>query len=323
MNEFEKVLDFYIKANNNKRDICIKRNNKRDYSYAELTVIGALYALSLESESRTPMFIDYDKIIRMIFASTMRYYANDLKNVQYYKNLYKELENDNSNEAIVANDILDRIFNDIDYFENPIYDYENYVKKSLKLQNTIRKGHIYWKVNDERLESILEHIYGCCILVMGYESEYKMSLDYNELIKMLLVHETEEIEIGDLTEWDINSNDKKELGKIAVDKVLSELKSGKRIKSLIDEFNSKETVLSHYAYLIDKIEYDLQVKIYDLDNKYNFNNIPNNNVTISNKVKEIIDNGAKSVFDIHYEYDKNKFENTRSMRRLLEESKKL
>ena len=41
--------------------------------------------------------------------------------------------------------------------------YNNY----LTLRNKIRQGHIYWGAKGERLESILEHIYGCVVILLG------------------------------------------------------------------------------------------------------------------------------------------------------------
>ena len=65
----------------------------------------------------------------------------------------------------------------------------------------------------------------------------------------------------------------------------------------------------------------MQVKAYDDSKMYDFNNYPRNVVTESDSVQKIINNGAKSVFDVHYEYDKTKFSLLPCTRRILEETK--
>ena len=54
-----------------------------------------------------------------------------------------------------------------------------------------------------------------------------------------------------------------------------------------------------------------------------FNNVPSNVVTNSSSVRSIIEKGADSVFDVHYEYDKSKYTKMPCFRRILEETKKL
>ena len=138
---------------------------------------------------------------------------------------------------------------------------------------------------------------------------------------MLLLHETEEIKIGDLTEWDISKEEKEVKGKMAVNELLSELEGKEELLSLIDEFNDKKTIESSYANLIDKLEYDMQVKVYELEGRYDFEHYPDNVVTRSKRVQDIINYGAGSVFNVHYEYDKERYYPIPCMRRILEETK--
>ena len=140
---------------------------------------------------------------------------------------------------------------------------------------------------------------------------------------MLIIHETGEIIIGDITEWDMPKEEKERIEREAVVKLLSKLPNGEELIKLLDEFNRHMSLESEYAYLIDKIEYDMQVKMYDRDHKYDFNNVPSNVVTNSSSVRSIIEKGADSVFDVHYEYDKSKYTKMPCFRRILEETKKL
>ena len=49
----------------------------------------------------------------------------------------------------------------------------------------------------EGYENVLDHIYGTLLLALGIQSEYKYCLDYEKLFSTLLLHETDEIVLGD------------------------------------------------------------------------------------------------------------------------------
>ena len=287
-NSSKNVLNFYIDTNKNK-EIEIDEHLDRNYSVAEKTIMLCLNELLVDE--------DCTNKIRYLFLSSLSSSLSCLTKKEEYKSFLNSY-------IFIPNNINDK------------ETYNNY----LLLREKIRQGHIYWGASGKRLESILEHIYGCIALIIGIESEFSYKLDYDKIIKMLLLHETEEIIIGDLTEWDISKEEKEVIGKNAVKKILNQRK---KLIDLIDEFNAKSTIESKYANLCDKLEYDMQVKVYELEGRYDFNNYPNNVVTQSDRVKTIIDAGAKSVFDVHYEYDKSRYSSVPCMKMILEETKKL
>ena len=287
-NSSKNILNFYFEANKNK-ELEIDEHLDRNYSVAERTIMLCLNELLIDEEC--------DDKIRYLFLSSLGGSLSYLTKKEEYKSFLNSY-------IFIPNNIKDK------------ETYNNY----LSLRKKIRQGHIYWGASGKRLESILEHIYGCIALIIGIESEFGYKLDYDKIIKMLLLHETEEIIIGDLTEWDISKEEKEVIGKNAVKKLLNQRK---KLIDLIDEFNAKSTIESKYANLCDKLEYDMQVKVYELEGRYDFNNYPNNVVTQSDRVKTIIDAGAKSVFDVHYEYDKSRYSDVPCMKMILEETKKL
>ena len=63
--------------------------------------------------------------------------------------------------------------------------------------------------------------------------------------------------------------------------------------------------------------------MYELYGRYDFEHRPQNVVTTSSSVRNIIDRGANTVFDVHYEYDKSKFENNPYMKSIFELTKKM
>ena len=84
----------------------------------------------------------------------------------------------------------------------------NYYVLCNKLKYIIRTGWIDWKVNKNRLESVAEHIYGTQMLAIAMKSEYNYDIDIMKVIYMLAIHELGETIIGDLTQFQIEKEDK-------------------------------------------------------------------------------------------------------------------
>ena len=304
------ILDFYMKANRNKEKITSfyekKDPKEREYSIAEQTVLCCLDELLLNREDR-------DERIRYLILNSLIGKMNGIQKRIDYENYIM----DNKKQVESVSDINFRRSLSGKNASNNAFD------NFKKLRTIIRQGHIYWGAKGNRLESDLEHIYGCLVLIIGFESEYGFDLDYDRMIRMMLLHETEEIIMGDKTDWDITPEERVKLGKEAVQKTLSGLSNGEELLELVQEFEDKVTMEAQYCKLIDKIEYDMQVKVYDLEGRYDFAHYPDNVVTQSEVVQGIIQNGASNVFEVHYEYDKDKYGKIPSFKRILEETKNL
>ena len=132
-----------------------------------------------------------------------------------------------------------------------------------KLKSVIRTGWKDWHVNAERIESVAEHIYGVQMLAIAIQSEYQYNIDLNKVIMMLAVHELEEILIGDLTQFQISKAEKIIIGHKAVENVLGDLLYKDEIKNLILEFDERKSSEALFAHYCDKLECDLQSRIYD------------------------------------------------------------
>ena len=141
------------------------------------------------------------------------------------------------------------------------------------LKDIVRTGWQIWKVKKERVESIAEHIYGTQMLAIGMHSEFDYEgLDLKKVLMMLAVHELEEISIGDKCWYEISEGDKQAEGHKAIVKLLKDLASGQEIVDLILEFDAGETREAIFAYNCDKLECDLQAKIYDEEDRVDINN---------------------------------------------------
>ena len=145
-----------------------------------------------------------------------------------------------------------------------------------KLKDVIRTGWKDWKVKRKRIESVAEHIYGTQMLAIAIYSEYKYDLDIKKVILMLSLHELEEIEIGDLIPFEITKEDKKKIGKKAVEHIVKNLNIKEDIESIIDEFDARATKEALFAHHIDKLEANIQCKLYDEENCVDLNNQESN-----------------------------------------------
>ena len=132
-----------------------------------------------------------------------------------------------------------------------------------KLKNVIRTGWKNWNVERKRVECIAEHIFGVQSLAIAMWSQYEYDIDFKKVIFMLAVHELEEIIIGDLTQFDISREEKMKKGIVAVDKILEGMLKKNEIRALIVEFDERKTKESLFAFQCDKLECDIQCKLYD------------------------------------------------------------
>ena len=168
----------------------------------------------------------------------------------------------------------------------------NYYVICNRLKNVIRTGWKNWNVQRERIESVAEHIFGVQMLAIAMKSEYQYDVDIMKVIFMLAVHELGETIIGDLTQFQISKNDKEKLEHEAVNKILSGLLDGNQIEQLFLEFDEHNTKESIFAYQCDKLECDLQSKLYDEEGCVDLNKQDGNDTLKNQRVQELLKNGA-------------------------------
>ncbi len=135
-----------------------------------------------------------------------------------------------------------------------------------KLKNLVQSVWQDLGVSAERVESVAEHIFGVQMLAIAMYSEFGYKINLEKVLFMLAVHELEEILIGDLTPFESAYKDKEKLGHEAIRNVLKNLKYGKNIEKIILEFDAKQTQEAIFANQCDKLEADIQCKLYDENN---------------------------------------------------------
>lgn len=167
----------------------------------------------------------------------------------------------------------------------------NYYVLCNKLKNVIRTGWKDWNVKRERVESVAEHVYGVQMLAIAMKFEYQYDIDIMKVIFMLAIHELGETVIGDLTRFQISKEEKEIIEHKAVSKILKNLLDSKQIEELFLEFDARETKEAKFAYQCDKLECDLQCKLYDEEGCVDLNNQEGNNTINNKKVKELLESG--------------------------------
>ena len=190
-----------------------------------------------------------------------------------------------------------------------------------KLKYKIRSGwdKNHWNIKSDRIESIAEHVYGTCILAISLNSEFKLNLDMEKVLKMLVIHEIGEVLIGDITPFDnITPEEKQRIEHQAMQKVIGDLVNKDELFNLLLEFDTHITEESKFAYLCDKIEADIQAKFYqDMGYQHSLDDQENNVVFSNPVVDDMIKKGAKTPFDIWYEWDKSKYDNDEVFQKIL------
>ena len=179
-----------------------------------------------------------------------------------------------------------------------------------KLKDLIRKGWINWNVDKERVESVAEHIYSTQQLAIIMQKTYYYNIDLEKVIMMLAVHELEETIIGDLTQFEISKEEKNKIGHEAVEKITNLFGLNEPVQNLILEFDERKTDEAKFAYMCDKLECDLQCKLYDEENRVDLTR-EDNKALDNERVSKLLNEG-KSWSEMwleygrdHYTYDKN------------------
>jgi putative hydrolase of HD superfamily len=180
-----------------------------------------------------------------------------------------------------------------------------------KLKDVVRTGWLNWGVKRERVESVAEHVFGVQMLAIAMWSEFGYDVDIKKAITMIAVHETEEIFIGDLTPYDPKRADKSKNGHVAVAEIFGKLSNAKEIENLIYEFDERKSPEAKFAYFCDKLECDIQSKIYDEQHCIDMSNQETNPTIGNDRVRELMENGSSfsqlwmTIGKERYHYDDN------------------
>ena len=132
-----------------------------------------------------------------------------------------------------------------------------------RLKDVIRTGWIDFNVKKGKAESVAEHTYGVQMLAIAMYIEYKYVIDIKKVIYMIAIHDIGEALIGDLTDFNISKEAKEEKEHDAVHIILSKMLDAKKVEKLFIEFDEGKSPEAIFARNCDKLECDIQAKIYD------------------------------------------------------------
>ncbi len=171
-----------------------------------------------------------------------------------------------------------------------------------KLKDMLRQGAVQWKVDKPRLESIAEHIYGAIILAISLKDELNVEVNLDRVVKMLAVHELEELFIGDLTPLDnVDKNSLKADVRKKIAGILHKIVAKDEILSLVDEFNLVATLEAKFAKAMDKLECVLEFKKYVDLGQVDLTHLTQD--MLKNKtLKWFVDQGKYDLADIFFIY---------------------
>lgn len=175
-----------------------------------------------------------------------------------------------------------------------------------QLKDKIRRGWELWNIDRKRVESVAEHIYGTCILAISIDSEFDLNIDIHKVVMMLVLHEVEEVKIGDLTPFDkVTKEEKRKMGKQAVQEILNSLSKKADYIELIEEFEEMKTRESIFAKMCDKLEADIQCKLYCEEKSIDINKKENAHYLVENeRIQKLLANGEKTLADFFIENDR-------------------
>ena len=137
-----------------------------------------------------------------------------------------------------------------------------YFEEINKLNNIIRTGWIKRNVPLNRLESVSEHIFTMSLLALATIDKYNLQLNNEKVLKMILIHELGEIDVGDIALPTKEEAKKKYEGELkCVNRICSVLKEEWMIDLWL-EFEEKKSPEAIFVYKMDKLQAVMQAKYY-------------------------------------------------------------
>ena len=159
---------------------------------------------------------------------------------------------------------------------------EDFFNSILELKNIQRKGWIE-KLDIKNPESVADHSYSVTFMAMILSQMH--GLDTTKVVKMSLLHDLAESDIGDFTPEEISREKKDELENNAMKKIIKNLpeKLADEYQSIWDEFVACQSKEAAFVHEMDKLEMAFQAK------KYQNDGIPRE------KIQPFIDSAANEI----------------------------
>lgn len=139
----------------------------------------------------------------------------------------------------------------------------SYFEEINKLNNIVRTGWINRSLPLERRESVSEHIFTMSLLALSVIDKYNLNtLNIEKVLKMILIHELGEIDVGDIALPTKEQLKQKYDGELKCVKRICNLLDEQWMLDLWEEFEAKKTEEAIFVYKMDKLQAVMQAKYY-------------------------------------------------------------
>lgn len=130
-----------------------------------------------------------------------------------------------------------------------------------KVKQVFRRTKLF---DQSRFENDAEHSWHLAIMAILLSKYSNSKIDLLKVIKMVLIHDLVEIDAGDVIVYDTdNRREAKKKEKLSADRIFGLLpeEQGSELKSIWEEFETRESAEAKFAAAIDRFEPILQNKL--------------------------------------------------------------
>ncbi len=136
----------------------------------------------------------------------------------------------------------------------------NFFENIFTLKNLYRQGWVkYWNVEEEKCESVGDHIFSMAVMSYIFAKEYRKDLDADRVLRVALFHDLPEAIVGDIPVADnFPVEEKQKLEEDAVQKLFVGLKSREHFIKLWQEYANDESEEAKFVRQMDRLEFVIQ-----------------------------------------------------------------
>ena len=133
------------------------------------------------------------------------------------------------------------------------------------LKTLFRQGWLRAGIPRAQCETVAEHTLGVALLALFLADAHFPQLDKARLVRMALLHDFGEIYAGDIVPGKMSLEEKHELERKSVERVLGKLPNGREYLAVWEEFEAGQTAEARLLRELDRLEMGLQAAVYEQD----------------------------------------------------------
>ena len=133
------------------------------------------------------------------------------------------------------------------------------------LKTLFRQGWLRAGIPREQCETVAEHTLGVALLALFLADAHFPQLDKAKLVRMALLHDFGEIYAGDIVPGKMSLEEKHELERKSVERVLGKLPNGREYLAVWEEFEAGQTAEARLLRELDRLEMGQQAAVYEQD----------------------------------------------------------